>query len=162
MGLGRINDLHEKKVCATEGLRYVMCIFSFHLSDSFQELGISPNLDGFLPIGQAGAPPQWQTLDGIKALSHAQAGPNPRLPVPAAVPAAPEPTGNALGGHILAGSALMELRNADVRSGEEAEKQRYLLKAKYSSYWEIQTWGGKKSLFKWQQKLLVLQGHVCP
>lgn len=48
-----------------------MCIFSFHLSDSFQELGISPNL-GWIPSRPAGAevPPRWQTLDGIKALSH--------------------------------------------------------------------------------------------
>lgn len=62
-----------------------MCIFSFHLSDSFQELGISPKA-GWVPSRRAGAqvPPRWQTLDGIKALSQRLA-PIHGSPVPAAL-----------------------------------------------------------------------------
>lgn len=136
-----------------------MCIFSFHLSDSFQELGISPNL-GWIPSRPAGAevPPRWQTLDGNKALSHRLAlmhgSPVPTAlawcsqPPAGAGAAAPEPTGAALWGHILPGSALMELRNTYFEVWWGWQKQGYSFKAKYNTYWEIQIWKKNPTVFK--------------
>lgn len=169
MSFGRINDLHERRNLYN---RYVMCIFSFHLSDSFQELGISPN-PGWIPSRPGGAevPPRWQTLDGIKALSHRLAlihgSPSACctvlvLRLPAGAGAAPEPTGASLWGHILPGSVLMELRNEYFEVWWGWQRNKAVCSKPNTAATEKYKLEKKAPLYSRQQKLLMLQRCICP
>lgn len=149
-----------------------MCIFSFHLSDSFQELGISPNL-GWIPSRPAGAevPPRWQTLDGNKALSH-------RL---ALIHGSPVPTALAWCSHLPQELGQQHLNPQKLpsevtsyqavhwwssgmrilRSGE-GDRSKAICSKPNTTPTEKYKFEKKPPLYSRQQKLLVLQGGVCP